>query len=220
MSKITKALGRAREERLHAISPVEEKNKNFMNWIREGNMRKSWILWGVVICAVTIFIAFNYQGGQDAVPLSEIFPDEREVEYEFVQDEPVASKVTESVVSAVVVSENTKKPTEAAKTQSIPQVETVQAVSVASSTPVVTKDSNFTVQIASFKDEKKAQAALTKIQTSIPSAYISRNDLGAKGVWYRIYAGQFERRSEAEVSLSAIKRNYDSSFIISHKSSR
>ena len=96
---------------------------------------------------------------------------------------------------------------------------------VSKSAPVVSKtnkkvDFNYTVQIASFKDQKKASAALSKIRTKIPSAYLSSHDLGVKGTWHRIYAGQFQLRSEAEVTLNSIKRSYDSSFIISPKKSK
>jgi len=79
---------------------------------------------------------------------------------------------------------------------------------------------NFTVQIASFKDLKNAEEALTKIRIKTPSAYISSHDLGAKGVWHRVYVGQFELRSEAEVTLNDVKQSYDSSFIISPKKAK
>ena len=74
---------------------------------------------------------------------------------------------------------------------------------------------NDTVQIASVKDLLKDEEALAKIRINTQSAFISSHDLGAKGVWYRIYVGQFELRSEAEVTLNNVKQSYDSSFIIS-----
>ena len=40
-------------------------------------MHKTWFTWTIVTTiVVAVFFAFNYHGGKDAVPLSEIFPDE------------------------------------------------------------------------------------------------------------------------------------------------
>jgi len=174
-------------------------------------MRKTWFTWAIVTTVVVaVFFAFNYHGGKDAVPLSEIFPDEgvfsADVEYEFVQDEVVQQKV-EKVASII-------------KEEEVVILEVSKAVPVSSTHKALGGNFNYTVQIASFKDHKKAAEALTKIRAQVPSAYISSNDLGAKGVWYRIYAGQFELRSEAEVTLNDIKQTYDSSFIISPKKAK
>jgi len=133
-----------------------------------------------------------------------IFP--VDVEYEFVQDEAVQQKVEK--VASVMKEEQVVLP---AVSEAIPAVSVHEAID---------GNFNYTVQIASFKDQKKATEALIKIRTQVPSAYISLRDLGAKGVWYRIYAGQFELHSEAEVTLSDIKQTYDSSFIISPKKAK
>jgi len=174
-------------------------------------MRKTWFTWAIVTTAVvTVFFAFNYHGGKDAVPLSEIFPDEgvfpAGVEYEFVQDE-ASEKVVEETMTVVVE--------EPAVTKAVSQAPVIKL-----GKGEVVDNFNYTIQIASFKDQKKAEEALTKIRAKVPSAYISANDLGAKGVWHRIYAGQFEQRSEAEVTLNDIKQNYDSSFILSPRKAK
>jgi len=211
LSKITRALQKASEERSNAVSPSEESAQIFVKTTREEKMRKSWFTWAIVTTAiVTVFFVFNYRGGKDAVPLSEIFPDEGAfpagVEYEFVQDEATEKLIEEvaavGIQEQVVVTTVTKVPVLTLENRKI------------------TDEFNFTVQIASFKDRKKAEEALTKIRKNISSAYISSNDLGAKGVWYRIYAGQFELRSEAEVTLNDIKQSYDSSFIISPRKAK
>jgi len=220
MGKITNALNKASEERAKAISPTEEHKKSLMNIVREEKMRKSWVIWGIIVVVLTVFIALNYQGGQDAVPLSEIFPDENDVEYEFVLEDSAALKTPEVASPEVAVSDNIKKTASSAQAEQAQPTDKGQAISSVTSTVAVNEESNFTVQIASFKDKIKAQGALEKIRANVPSAYISRQDLGVKGVWYRIYAGQFELRSQAEGSLSAIKKSYDSSFIISPKKSR
>jgi len=220
MSKITNALKRVDEERSNAVSPSEKSAQIFVKNTKGVRMRKTWFTWAIVTTAVVaVFFAFNYQGSRDAVPLSQIFPDEEvfpvDIEYEFVQDETVQTQ------------ENTvKTQAKVEETASISQKEKIISLKV-SEAPAVTLSNNesvdsfnYTVQIASFKNQKRAKEALAKIRNKIPAAYISSHDLGVKGVWYRIYAGQFKLRSEAEVTLNDIKQNYDSSFIISPRKSK
>ena len=208
MSKITEALKKINEERSPVLSPMRERNKFSKNFTIGGKMRKSWLTWGFIVAVVTVFVVFNYQEGRDAVPLSEIFPDEEvfpvNVEYEFVQEEVVSSELK----GAQSVSEEVQA--------ALPKETTVQALAAALPDPAK-ELASYTIQIASFKDKKRAEEALTTIRSKVPSAYIASRDLGAKGVWYRIYAGRFDRRNSAEVTLNDIKKNYDSSFIISSK---
>jgi len=220
MSKIVNDLKSADEERSNVISPSEKNAQIFVKNTKGVKMRKTWFTWAIVTTAVVaVFFAFNYQGSRDAVPLSEIFPDEEvfpvDVEYEFVQDETVqaeenTAKTQEKVDEAVSITK---------EVQTIaPKVSEVPAVTLSKIETV--NNFNYTVQIASFKNQKRAKEALTKIRAKVPSAYVSSHDLGVKGVWYRIYAGQFDLRSEAEVTLNDIKQSYDSSFIISPRKSK
>lgn len=213
MSKMANALRRASEERTNAISPSEESAQIFVKNTKGVRMRKTWFTWAIVTTVVVaVFFAFNYQGSRDAMPLSEIFPDEEvfpvDVEYEFVQDE--TAQTQEKVE---------EKASIAREVQIIPSKE--EGASAVAFNNSETADSfNYTVQIASFKDQERAKEALAKIRAKVPSAYVSLHDLGVKGVWYRVYAGQFELRSEAEVTLNDIKQSYDSSFIISPRKSK
>ena len=211
MSKIADALKKANEEKSYIVSPMRESNKFSNNYTMGGKMRKSWLTWGFIVAVVTVFVVFNYQKGKDAVPLSEIFPDEEvfpvDVEYEFVQEEVVASAPKEM-------------QTVPQKIQVAAPKETIVKNLVAVDRELTGKLATYTIQIASFKDKKRAEEALANIRTKVPSAYIASRDLGAKGVWYRIYAGQFDRRNEAEVTLNDIRQNYDSSFIISPKGTK
>jgi len=211
MDQITGALKKASEQRSNAVSPSEESARIFVKNTKESKMHKTWFTWAIVTTTVVaVFVAFNYHGGKDAVPLSEIFPDEEaffaDVEYEFVQDETV-QKGDEESVSATL------------KNSVVASMES-EVLTAAFDRKKTEGPFNFTVQIASFKDLKNAEEALTKIRIKTPSAYISSHDLGAKGVWHRVYVGQFELRSEAEVALNDVKQSYDSSFIISPKKAK
>ena len=208
MSKIADALKKADQKRLNTISPTREGRGFSTGYSKEGKMRRSWLTWIFVVAVVTAFIVFNYQEGKDAVPLSEIFPDEEvfpvDVEYEFAQEETTPTEANKTV--PVIQEAKAVTPSEESVQNVIPE----NVVSTAGTAA-------YTIQIASFKDKKRAEEALVSVRVKVPSAYIASRDLGEKGVWYRIYAGQFTRRNEAEVTLSDIQQNYDSSFIISPK---
>lgn len=212
MSKIVSALKKLDEEKakLNAARHGEEKNLNTIK--KENEMRKSWFTWLFVVAAIIMaFVLFNYQSGKDAVPLSEIFPDEEvtpaDVEYEFVQDEAAGEVKQEA--AAIPAAAEVKAPVVAE--------EKAEAVAAVKETVLRETEAKFTVQIASFKDRKKAEEALARIIKNVPSAYLSEQNLGDKGTWYRIYAGRFNARTDAELSLNDIKRNYNDSFIISPK---
>lgn len=175
-------------------------------------MKKSWYAFAFLAAAIVMVVmTLNYNKGKDAVPLSEIFPEEEtmpvETEYEFVQEETAPSQAQKTASAPQAV-----QPTTAdAPKENVPS----------SSEIVMTEqEANFTIQIASFKDQKKADEALVKIRKNVPSAYIGSRNLGDKGIWYRIYTGQFKLRSEAEVTLRDIKQNYNDSFIISPKQNK
>lgn len=200
MSKIVDALNEAGEEKSNIVSPIRKRT------------RKSWFAWVLAFTVIAMFVMFSYYGSDGAVPLSEIFPDEEvfpvDIEYEFVRDEAVLSEAEEMV--QVFPETQAAAPVAEAILKDFPPAEVKS----------IDKENAYTIQIASFKDKKLAEKAVVKIRAKVPSAHIALRDLGQKGIWYRIYAGQFEQRSEAEVTLSNIKRNYSSSFIISPKRTR
>lgn len=202
MSKIVDALNEAGEEKSNIVSPIRKRT------------RKSWFAWILVFTVIVMFVMFSYYGSNGAVPLSEIFPDEEvfpvDVEYEFVRDEVVSSGTEERTVQVFPETQAAAEPA----------VEVIVKDFSPAEVKSIDKENAYTIQIASFKDKKLAEKALVKIRAKVPSAHIALRDLGQKGIWYRIYAGQFEQRSEAEVTLSNIKRNYSSSFIISPKRTR
>jgi septal ring-binding cell division protein DamX len=215
MSKIDENLKKLDQDRREAISPTRERFGFLRGQKIGGNMGKSWITLVLIIVAVTTFVVFNYQAGKDAVPLSEIFPDDpgisTDIAYEFAEDETVPAPAKEAlpvVQEAAVVPVTPPAPK--------PVIKTTTSVSK----PAAVSTGNYTVQIASFKDKKRAEAALADIQIKVPSAYMAARDLGTKGTWYRIYAGQFAERNQAEVTLNDIKKNFNSSFIISSKSAQ
>jgi len=170
--------------------------------------KNQWIIWTMVIGAVIgTLIAFNYQGGRnETVPLSEIFPDENEragnVEYEFVEDEQVAPVEVTSQAPAVALAQ--KK--QVTQTQNLPSPQPTN-VNVA-------RAGNYAIQVLASKNKSATEKALEKAKAKGYSAYISTKDMGEKGVWYRIYIGNFETKKQAEEQLAAAKKDYPDSFVL------
>lgn len=178
-------------------------------------MKNQWLIWFIVVgVVVLVLVTFNYQSGQDVLPLGEVFTeDESElepaIEYEFVQsDGSVAAPLerTPTLVStaAPVVPPPAEKPAgspPALKPQDLDQKDF-------SKIP-------FTIQVLSSKDQLRAQEALQKVKNSgYPTAYLATKDLGDKGLWHRIYVGTFNTKEEADKYLPQVKKAYPDSFII------
>jgi len=56
----------------------------------------------------------------------------------------------------------------------------------------------FVVQIASFKDAAAAEVMLKKLSGKGYVLFVEPVDLGAKGTWYRVYAGPYSGREAAD----------------------
>lgn len=180
-------------------------------------MKNFRLIWFFIIgVIITVFIAFNYQRGKDVVPLSEIFPDEEvfpvDVEYEFIKKgeeveiQPVRVNIPEGKESSTV--SLPKKIIIAEEKKNVSSEEKIQI-------QTVTKKSLFTIQVASFKDKEKAQNFFERLKKEGHPAYIVSRNLGAKGVWYRVYVGKFDSKSQAEVFLKKFSGKYKDCFIIS-----
>ncbi len=188
-------------------------------------MKNTWFLWvlgvGVVI---TILIALNFEGGRKTAPLSEIFPDENQaqsIEYEFAEAE-------NDLATLVEKSEGKKAPAAAAagagqKVVS-PQVPSVTAVAApqasgaaaptASATTVPLSGKAYTIQVASFKDEGRAQKALTQTKDKgYPDAFIDSKARSDGGVNYQICVGRFGVMAEAKNFLAKLQQDYKDGFI-------
>jgi len=210
-------------------------------------MKNQWPLWMFVIGVVMIVLfAFNYEGQNEVVSLSEIFPDDEfsdmpQVTYEFIDKEGVATPIqarptplaverttaqTVEVKRPVVAKQPAPKPVqrvEAApalnpvpRTAPVPVVKKQPAPAQVNTASQVSKI-KFTIQIASSNNKERAMAALKKVKAKGYDAYLVEKNLGSKGVWYRTYIGKFSSKSEAQSHLSKVSRDYPGSFLISPK---
>ncbi|MBF0387165.1 MAG: SPOR domain-containing protein [Candidatus Omnitrophica bacterium] len=88
------------------------------------------------------------------------------------------------------------------------------ASSVVMAPRVLAAKESFAVQVYSFKDKARADAALEKLKAKGHKAYIMVSDLGARGVWYRVRVGSFGAEDEAKAALEAITVDFKSGIIV------
>ncbi len=193
-------------------------------------MKNSWLIWIFIVgIVVTVLVAFNYQGGRDAVPLSEIFPDETypvEIEYEFVDSdeetstsESSAIPVEPTAVASQTIPEKAAEPVETATPTATETTATAvaQTVPAAERAAVAPADYAYTIQVASFKKKERADNSMKELLQKEYAAFVVSKNLGDKGTWYRVYVGNFDAKNQAEEFLSGFKQRYENSFIISSK---
>ena len=105
-----------------------------------------------------------------------------------------------------------KQDHEAADMPTIAAVKPVSAV-VEMPKPVAAKE-GFAVQVFSFKDKNRADAALKMLKEKGYPAYVMMSDLGARGVFYRVRVGSFATEEEARKNLEAVIRDFKSGIIV------
>ncbi len=70
------------------------------------------------------------------------------------------------------------------------------------------------VQVYSFKEKARAEAALGALKDKGYNAYIMVSDLGARGIWYRVRVGTFGNEADAKKALESITKNFKSGIIV------
>lgn len=70
------------------------------------------------------------------------------------------------------------------------------------------------IQVFSFKDKMRADAALKQLKDKGYPAYVMMSDLGPRGVFYRVRVGSFATEGEAQKSLEAVTRDFKSGIIV------
>ncbi|OGW97798.1 MAG: hypothetical protein A2Z81_03660 [Omnitrophica WOR_2 bacterium GWA2_45_18] len=199
-------------------------------------MKNRWLIWLFVLgTVIAVFIAFNYQGNQGTVPISELLPEDEtvpmDIEYEFVdekgQPQPVAGAPEEiQGTASVTVKGSSTDVLSATPGGSVsgpaqmiatPQEPSMSSVGAVSSVNETVGTYAYTIQVLSVNERARADKALEDVRKKGYEPFIVSKDLGAKGTWYRINVGKFDTKPQAEEVLSQIKKDYAGSFIISPK---
>jgi len=72
----------------------------------------------------------------------------------------------------------------------------------------------FTIQVASFHRQAKARSVVKTLKANNYSAYTVVKDLGAKGIWYRVWVGGFANKNDAAAKLKELRKKYSHSFVV------
>jgi len=187
-------------------------------------MKNQWPFWLFIIAIlVVVVIAMNYQGKQDVAPFGDIFTqDQGALEYEYVaqpdQKAAVPAAATAAVETTAVVKSQTPVSTPEAQPVPAPAAVPVQTPAPVQTSSAVSAPApaagSFTVQILSSKDQKATDSELQKVKANgFAEAYVRRVDLGGRGIWYRIYIGQYSSMAQAQEGLVKVKQKYPQAFI-------
>ncbi len=77
--------------------------------------------------------------------------------------------------------------------------------------PAVVAAGNYLVQVAAVKDLSGAEGLRDRMKKQDYEAFVEKVDLGAKGVWYRVYAGPFGSKKDADLAVQSLKADRISS---------
>ncbi len=92
-------------------------------------------------------------------------------------------------------------------------VDPIPAMAIVTS-PVGGHEAGFTIQVYSFQDKGRAEAALANLKKEGYQAFMIISDLGEKGTWYRIRVGGIADDAAAKQVLEKIRKSYNSGFIV------
>jgi cell division septation protein DedD len=81
------------------------------------------------------------------------------------------------------------------------------AVVQQAATPARAKQGKMSIQVASFKDPKAAQKRVEELQRKGYAAYRSPGIVPGRGVWHRVRIGYFNKRDEANATISKLKKD-------------
>jgi cell division septation protein DedD len=111
-----------------------------------------------------------------------------------------AGPVTEVAPARTAAANN--KPVTARQVTTQPPAEVAEP---APQKPVAAVAGNFLVQVASVKDRAGALALRNRMVSKGYAAFVEQADLGAKGIWHRVYAGPFASRQDADQAVVALQ---------------
>lgn len=73
----------------------------------------------------------------------------------------------------------------------------------------------FSIQVYSFKEKERAEAALKALKEKNYQAFIMVSDIGDRGIWYRVRVGTFTDENEAKRVLDLLVQDFKNGIIVS-----
>ena len=72
----------------------------------------------------------------------------------------------------------------------------------------------YTIQVGAFRSQGDAQAFMEKLGKKGYPAFLARDNVPGKGLWFRVRVGSFKTRAEAGSTLGRLKREKVNGFVI------
>ena len=146
---------------------------------------QAWVIWVLVVIAI-IFVVLAFKKEKPQEPSA-----------------PVAQNV---VVDKAKTPESTER--------SVAPTMRAQESVVMPLKQVVSKES-LAIQVYSFKEKSRADAAILKLkEKGHANCYIMTSDLGARGIFYRVRVGPFSNEEDAQKVLGEINTDLKSGIIV------
>lgn len=105
----------------------------------------------------------------------------------------------EKVAIPAIAPAKVKKTTKAAVAAPVPERQ------AASPKPAASAQGTFVVQVASFRTTEDARKLQTRLDKHGLTTFQERADLGQKGTWFRVLAGPYAERTDADRVVALIK---------------
>ncbi len=86
--------------------------------------------------------------------------------------------------------------------------------------PSASPGGTFAVHLSSLHMESKANEDAAKFRAAGFDVFVRRVDLGAKGIWYRVFAGPFDDRAAADAAADQIKKRGVSEYALVQRISK
>ncbi len=128
--------------------------------------------------------------------------------------EPVTTEPEPAPISKPAVAEvDPVKPPTTPKPEPKPVATAVvpPAPKPVTSKPAAVASGSYLVQVAAVKQRQGAEGLRDRMKKKGYAAFVESADLGAKGTWYRVYAGPFGSKTDADQAVRSLKADRISS---------
>jgi cell division septation protein DedD len=159
-----------------------------------GNFKDTWLIWVILVIAVVVaMMAFSKNKEKSSSAPVE-----------------VVMTAPETAPAAAI------KPAHSQQDMKAMEAQKPQAQSAVVVPPQQVQGREvLAVQVYSFKDKTRADAALKALKDKGYSAYVMVSDLGARGTWFRVRVGSYSSEADAQKALASITKDFKSGIIVS-----
>ena len=183
---------------------AESKNQNWM--------QENWPIWLLVVVALLVIAALINRNAANQQEETATVNEEEESNQSVETPAQETAQNPEPSPSAIAESQTAGTGSNVSPVTPVPSSITPSAGKLSSTAQ---QKKMFAIQIQSFQDQTKAHKSLMELTKAGYTPYIVRRDLKEKGIWYRVFIGDFQSKQEANTKLAELKQKYKDSFVVS-----